>query len=419
MSSRVLLFSIFLVSIVSCNAKLFRLSYTSIQSLESFKVQKDEQSGLVKRCDVNEAYSPNEKWAQKRYVRVNFHIMDDVEGSHNFPESAASVTYFKQLLENANYRLSLNKKMNLPIDNDTPVLDPGFRYVLTPNSKMKGDNGIYFHRDNDLYYFVNKGKNRNNFKRDVIKKYGRNQDSILNIFVLPHHPDSISSKSYKGGGTGIALGTSLKVAGLYDDKLEFWGYSTLLNHEIGHILGLNHSWYKNDGCDDTPPHANCWAPNMGASCDGDVVSNNVMDYNASQMAFTPCQLGKIHKGFARENSDTRGLITQNWCDFDANNFIVITKDTHWDGAKDLNRDVIVEAGTSLSISCRVSMAKGSKILIQRGANLILNNCRIHNSCGEEWLGIKAEIESNETPNIKIIGDVLLENITGQSQIIEK
>ena len=56
-------------------------------------------------------------------------------------------------------------------------------------------------------------------------------------------------------------------------------------HELGHSLGLLHTWNQDDGCDDTPRNAGCW---------GDTCSNNMMDYNASQSALTACQLGIIH-----------------------------------------------------------------------------------------------------------------------------
>jgi len=57
------------------------------------------------------------------------------------------------------------------------------------------------------------------------------------------------------------------------------------------------------------------------------------------------------------------------------------------------------------------MAKGSKIVVKEGATLVLNNCRIHNDCGENWDGITADFSKKYTPKIEIIGDVSLENIS--------
>ncbi len=363
-------------------------------------------------CDDALAYAPyaSEKaWTDHRKIRVNFHIMNDTIGDKNFPDTEETYIYFKKLLENANERLSNNRKMNLPVGNDTPNLKPKYSYVLTPNTQAKDDKGIYFHYDNDLYYFVNKGKNRNNYSKDVIRKYGKHVDSILNVFVLPHHPDSIASKTYGAFGTGIALGTSVKVAGLYDGKLKFWDYATLLNHEIGHVFGLNHAWTKSDGCNDTPSHPNCWGPNGKAPCDGEVVSNNVMDYNANQMAITPCQLGRVHRKIAKESSKKRGLVIPNWCDPVVDKTIIIDRHVEWSGAKDLRKDIVILPDASLTVSCRLSLARGRKIVVKKGGQLILNGGRIHNACGDRWGGILIE-KNKEKPALIKNGEVILEDM---------
>ena len=74
---------------------------------------------------------------------------------------------------------------------------------------------------------------------------------------MPHHPDSIASKTYAGGGVGVALGTNVKMAGMFESKQPFWNYRQILSHEVGHVFGLQHSWLS-DGCEDTPKHPNCW-----------------------------------------------------------------------------------------------------------------------------------------------------------------
>lgn len=78
-----------------------------------------------------------------------------------------------------------------------------------------------------------------------------------------------------------------------------------MNHEIGHIFSLIHTWNSIDGCDDTPRgpvingvESQCfnWSSDPNNACNNwSNVSNNVMDYNNWQSSYTPCQIGRIHE----------------------------------------------------------------------------------------------------------------------------
>lgn len=318
------------------------------------------------------------------------------------------------LIKNANKRLRENEKMNLPKGNDTPQLDPGYAYKISGSSGSQEDDGFYWHYDDEHYAFVHKGRHRNNYKKDVIRKYAINKDSIINIFVLPHHPDSVAASTYKAKRTGIALGTSLKMAGLYENPDKPWYAGSLLNHEIGHIFGLNHSWIENDGCDDTPPNPNCWEEKESGPCQGPI-SNNLMDYNNKQMAITPCQLGKIHRGFAQLHSRSRKLIEPVWCATDTNRTILIKGQSIWPGARDINTDIIIEKNASLKVYCRLSMSKNTKITVRPGGKLVLYNAELHNSCGDNWHGIYLEKKGSDEGALEVYGNTTIEDVYPYTQ----
>ena len=364
-----------------------------------------EAEDYEKPCSYNENNAPDE-YTDQKIIKVNVHFIDNPEQNHTWALEEGK-KYMKKVINDANKRLGNNAKMNLPVGNETAVLDPGFRYKVI--GVEPGDDGYYYHIDSTDYYFINKGRKKNNYSKAVIEKHGISTDTILNIFVISHPQDSLDSKNYKTFGTGIALGTSLKITGLYSNRDKpAWSWATLLNHEIGHVLGLAHAWTKYDGCDDTPIHPNCWDAkskrgSTGKPC-GESYSNNVMDYNNSQMAYSPCQLGKIHKGFNTPGFKVRKLLYDRWCDYVPDDPIVIRSAVEWKGSRDLNRDIIIENGGRLDLHCRLAMAAGSTLTIKKGAQLHMHTgSRIENSCEEAWKGIVIEDPKNMAEMIKVYG----------------
>lgn len=375
-----------LILLCQCKPKVVPIL---IDSAEDY-VKIEDVAEYERPCSYNENSAPDE-YTLPKTVKVNVHFIDSPYEKSTWALDEGR-EYLKGVIDNANIRLGRNQKMNLPLGNDTPVLDPSFRYRIV--GAEEGDDGFYHHTDSLYYYYLDRGPMQNNYDKAVIEKYAVRPDSILNIFVISHPQDSLDSETYKAIGVGIALGTSLKISGLYSNRKDpSWGWGPLLNHEVGHVLGLAHAWTKYDGCDDTPAHANCWDEvavrgGTGRPCEGGF-SNNVMDYNRSQMAFTPCQLGKVHKGFNRERAKTRGLIYPIWCEHDTTEKIIINSIVEWKGERDINKDILIQQGGRLDVHCRLSMAAGSKITLAPGAELhIHSHAKIHNSCEKKWEGIE-------------------------------
>lgn len=352
----------------------------------------------------------------KKEIRVLFHIMNNSRGDGNFNKTEAS-KFFKNLMDGANDHLKNNLKMNLPEGHNIPVYPINYAYKKALVPEDEDGDGILHHYDDALYFFVNKGRNRNNYQRGVISKYNVGEDSVINVYVMPHHPDSVASETYKVTNAGIALGNSVKIAGIYETDGEPWQFQSLLNHEIGHVLGLRHSWEKYDGCDDTPEHPNCYGRTDVPPCDG-LISNNMMDYNNSQRALSPCQIGTIHRNLNREYSSQRKLIIKNWCKLDTSFTIKIEDSVEWKGSKDLLHSISVENGGVLSINCRISMPENAEIRVKAGGKLILDGARIHNDCGLNWRGIYIEKKGNQQGQVNYQGDVLIENTEVVNKVVK-
>ncbi len=366
-------------------------------------------TGLYQSCLDWEHYVPDSAYLNHlpmKTILVNIHFMNSTSKAHNYVGEAGRQEA-RDMIYHVNELMKHNVKMRLPLGNDTPVLPTRIRYEISPHPEIEGDDGIYFHFDDELYFMVTRGKDRNLTDRRAIDKY-KVRDSVLNVFIMPHHPDSVASETYIGYGAGIALGTAVKLCGLFENNMASWFLRGTIAHEFAHVLGLAHSWSGYDGCDDTPKHSNCYNFTDTPPCDKEV-SNNMMDYNDWQQALTPCQIAKMHITMARYDTNVRKIVKPDWCQYDSTASIIIKDSIVWGGSKDLAGDIIIADGGHLTIRCRVSLAEGATIQVQQGGSLLLDNAWLHNSCGGSWNGIQIETLGKNVPAVHKMGVVRIDN----------
>jgi len=406
-----MIFFFLVVLTTSCTKKLKTLNLSATTEVDEMAVVKSDKK-VKCNCEDAMAYIPDDRFPEYqdlKTVLVNFHYPNTASLEYNWHGEEA-VQFSKKMINSCNYQLSHNIKMNLPVGNDTPVYDTGYRLELAKDKDAKYGYAVYEDVDEENWYYIKKGKNRNNYNRTIIKKFAVDPDSVLNFFAMVYAPDSIKSEGFSSGLAGIALGTSLKVAGVKEFGMdETWRYASVSNHEIGHVFGLRHSWYKNDGCDDTPPHPNCWAPTEEGKCAG-VISNNMMDYNNIQKALTPCQIGTALKTMHKENARVRGLVKKDWCTYNPDKTLTIYEDIELNRAIDMKGDIIIEEDVKLRLSCRTHMPEGARIIIKPGAVLILNAAKIHNDCGATWGGFDIQSKGKKSGSIEYYGNVKIEDL---------
>lgn len=232
------------------------------------------------------------------FLKVNIHFMLNEHGKGSFSEIGSfdvssdslvnGYAYAQRIIDVNNSKLSSNKPMNLVAVGSLPnVPSVNYRYVLT---------GVYFHRDSMNCYYSHHSP------KILLNTYGVNNTNEINVFMT-QWPLGMPEGKRKSGGVAGCLGCgNVAALALVDPFVDYKKYGchgwlgptfgTILNHEMGHLLGLMHNWDV-DNCDDTPEHKRAWCghdPEQGV-----YVDNNMMSYNCGQNAITNCQLEIINR----------------------------------------------------------------------------------------------------------------------------
>ncbi|OJX88816.1 MAG: hypothetical protein BGP01_05625 [Paludibacter sp. 47-17] len=220
-----------------------------------------------------------------KVVRLTFHIIQKEDGSNNFPNNSTSNEFLSvSTMETLNNSMRENAVMNLdahlaPFQPDTRI-----RFELTNiyywNDDYDNEYRTYYSNYYNNVYYVLYG-NYLTAKYVTSRPNVMFKDNSIHVFFC-------MGGSSAGGHTTLASSKWMVLTNMSTSHPAFT-FRTI-KHEMGHIMGLEHSWIANDGCDDTPPNPNCWDQH---NCDS-VHSNNTMDYNNCQCAFTQCQINKMH-----------------------------------------------------------------------------------------------------------------------------
>jgi len=105
-----------------------------------------------------------------------------------------------------------------------------------------------------------------------------------------------------------------------------------------------------------------------------------------------------------------------YCSLICDNFIYssipleITSDEYWNDYRYINRDVVIKTGNTLTIREKIGFIEQSKIIVEPGAKLIVDNGTLTGTCGTMWQGIEVQGNKNAsqyTPEAQ--GKVILEN----------
>ena len=179
-----------------------------------------------------------------------------------------------------------------------------------------------------------------------------------------------------------------------------WFLQSHLRHEIGHAFGLYHTYQASccpenldctnpDFLSDVFPINNTMCASGSSPCNACYeappnTSNNLMSGGQNDW-ISPLQMGRrnrnmhlIGTGIRKFAKEMTSSIIAPW---------LITANEIWDFDIQMYEDIVVKSGSTLTIKCKVGMANNGRIVVERGAKLIIDGGEVY-AWGSNWSGIQ-------------------------------
>ena len=363
-------------------------------------------------------------------IKINFQIWQPVgvvDGSGNWQNTNDHIMRLMDVVDMMNEELS---SLDAP---EGEIFDNTF----IPDSRLRVElGGIYFYQNDSIW---NNSFNRT-YAREIISQVDPDRLKAVNIHIARQHHCSLGTDGCINESCYLGYAP---LGGGFNPQRKLWDIVTFfsdpddidcsqinlsddtiwakhhLMHELGHMLGLRHLYnciprYCNFNdqdylfdiygdvqqfwCVDPSPGCNVCsirAPNLNCN-DGlnpyldcgdpsNPCSNNIL--GAGKVGgvhgyhLSPLQLGRMHRSLAFSG------IRNYACGLGEYAF-EINQDEVWDFNIKFYQDIIVKSGVTLTIKCHLEMTDFTKIIIERGARLVVDSATITNGCDGQWGGIE-------------------------------
>jgi len=359
------------------------------------------------RYKLQENFIPNSTDAVKTF-RLNFHFLENGDVDDNFEQgNTAHDDFLDLIVDKLNYIYS---ELDYPSDPKTCVCGSGCHIE---------DSRIRFELVNKYYHYdpSNYGTGSITYLRN---NYAAVDEGVFDYFFVGENGGTI------GGATVLPSNTDLERVQLARGSNYFAQYlagGTAWNandvarniaHELGHGLALLHLYDATGAIETTnTSHHDYLDDFMGAgtgSCPqislpttewcndagspSDQCSRNMMggSSHVGKRELTPKQIGRIHRSSMLTSARQYFKVTSNLvADHE------VTSNETWDFNIRMYGNIVVKEGATLTIRCKVLMPPTSKIMVEQGAELIIDGGTITSvDDNNMWHGIEVFGTSNKS-----------------------
>lgn len=328
-------------------------------------------------------------------IKIALHFFQNAAGGNMFQNNAVTSTLFNNAIADLNNKKANNPLPSSPISGVTHITDAKIRYEIT---------GMYFYQDNALNAVYYSNPNRFSILDAAVNAVDPTRLNSIPIYFTNGDPAG-SPGGEVSGFSGIQDFT-FKPATIIWQNGSTGSSAGTIEHELGHLFNLFHTYdsetlykpsteYLSDVFETSwwnycsPPlnyscyHQGNWNWDPYDHVTHPYSTNNIMGACLYADYISPLQMGRIHRMLALHS--IRKYVKE--MTSESNYPFIITSNETWDFDIQMYQDIVVKPGATLTIKCKVGMALAGRIIVERGARLIIDGGEVY-PWGSSWEGIQ-------------------------------